>query len=103
MIEAGYKNSKKKILTLKNRVYILLLFVSILFLGLGYASINNISLNISGLVSANPQEGLFITDVSYLQSNKADLENTKIISIYQNNLNSKIVLENDKDAIFPIK
>ena len=100
MIEAGYKNSKKKILTLKNRVYILLLFVSILFLGLGYASINNISLNISGLVSANPQEGLFITDVSYLQSNKADLENTKIISIYQNNLNSKIVLENDKDAIF---
>lgn len=92
-------DSKKKKLTNQNNIYIFLMVIATFFIGIGYASINSISLEIHGLVTASPQEGIFITDVSYLESNKADLENTKITNIYQNNLNSKIVLENDENAV----
>ena len=42
------------------------LLIATLFMSIGYASINNITLDISGTVSAKAQTGIFITDVKLL-------------------------------------
>lgn len=68
------------------------IFVATLFMSIGYASINSIILEISGEASAKANEGIFITDVQYLNDVNADLNNSKIINIYQTNLNSEIYL-----------
>lgn len=72
-----------------------LLFVgATLFMGVGYAAINSISLDISGEVITQAQDGVFITTVDILNSESvgADLTNTKVNNAYQSVLNSAVVL-----------
>ena len=67
-------------------------------MSIGYASINSIIMNINGEVVAKSQDGIFITEIKYIDENYANTNNSKIISAYQTNLNSSIVLQNNPDA-----
>lgn len=42
---------------------LLLMFLATLFMGIGYASINSITLDIKGTAIVKEQDGVFITDV----------------------------------------
>ena len=80
------------------RFFSILLCIATLFMGVGYASINSISLNVSGKLTAQVQNGIFITQVNYVESNYADVNNSKIISASKTNLSSNIVLLNNSSA-----
>ena len=85
----------------KNKLYLflsILFCVATLFMGVGYASINSISLNVNGKMTAQVQDGIFITTVEYLNSNYADVNNSKIINASKTNLNSNVVLLNNPNA-----
>jgi len=93
----------KKIFDLKNnitksRILLLLFCLSTVFLGVGYASIDSITLDISGTAIAKAQEGIFITDVSYASSNNANKDESKINNYFQTMLNSSIVLSEKADS-----
>ena len=84
----------------KNKLSIffsILFCVATLFMGVGYASINSVSFNISGEVTPKVQDGIFITDVSYNEdlSSNVFVTDSKINSAYQTNLDSNIVLTQD--------
>jgi len=87
---------KKISITKTHNLFLLLLLISTLVMGVGYASINSILLDFSGNVEAKVQEGIFITDYKCYQSEDNNLCNTdNIISNYQTTLHSDITLENN--------
>ena len=59
---------------------------------IGYASINSISLEMDGELVAQVQDGIFITEANYSSNVSADLSSSQVISAYQTNLNSRVVL-----------
>ena len=75
-----------------NKLFPILILVATIFMGVGYASINSVSLNINGEVVAKAQDGIFITGVNYVSDVNANLEESKILNAYQTNLSSNIVL-----------
>lgn len=79
------------------KLYPLIILIATLFMGLGYASINNISLNINGKMYAEAQQGIFITDVSYNSNANVDITASQITTYYQTMLNSSIVLSEDNN------
>lgn len=85
------KNRIKKHKNYK-RIFPFLLFLSTLFIGIGYASVNSVILDISGSLSAKSQDGIFITEVNYKSDVSADYNSSRIISAYQTMLNSNIYL-----------
>lgn len=80
---------------MKNKFYLILLIISTLFMSIGYASINSISLGISGSIHSQAQSGIFIHNVEYLSNVDADITNSTIINAYQKLLNNKVVLSKD--------
>ena len=80
-----------------NKFIILLLFCS-LFLGIGYASITDIDLTIQGEANLVKQTGLFITNVTKLSSNNADLSLSSINNNYQTMLNTTTILNDDSTS-----
>ena len=87
----------------KNKLYIsfsILFCIATLFMGVGYASINSISLGVSGEMTAQAQDGIFITEVKYNDelSNNVNVADSKINSSHQNTLDSIIVLNSEKDS-----
>lgn len=77
-----------------HNIYLILLCFAVLFMGVGYAAINSISLNVNGEMIALAQEGIFITDVNIDSENSvdSDLVNTKVNNAYQTMLNSNVYL-----------
>ena len=84
-------------------VFSILFCIATLFMVIGYASINSISLNVTGEMTAQVQDGIFITTVEYLNSNYADVNSSKIISASKTNLNSNVVLLNNPNAYITYK
>ena len=85
--------------------YPFLLFLSVIFLSIGYASINSITNEIKGKVTATVQQGVFITDVAYVSSNNANRYESKINNYHRTTLNSSIVLSptyNDSSITYRI-
>ena len=78
----------------------ILLCIATLFMGVGYASINSVSLNVSGEMIAQVQNGIFITEVKYNEklSNNVLVTDSRINSSHQTNLDSSIVLTNNADS-----
>ena len=72
--------------------FVLLIAISTLFLGIGYASITSISLEIEGEATLPRQTGLFISNVQYTSDVGADLANSNINTYYQNLLATKVTL-----------
>lgn len=76
----------------KRKIISILILVASIFMGIGYASVNSILLNINGNATAKELSGVYITNVSYKNNVGADLNNSKILSAYQTNLTSYNVL-----------
>ena len=63
-------------------------------MGVGYASVNSIIMNIDGEVIAKALDEIYITEVKYVSDLNANLEESKVLTAYQTNLNSIISLSN---------
>ena len=70
---------------------LLLVCLSILLLGIGYAQIVPEELDVEGTVTADSQTGLVISGVTYVSGNTSSNINT----YYQTMLDSSIILSND--------
>lgn len=89
------KKKKKKLPYCYNKIFPLLLFIATLFMGIGYAVINSISLEVSGTVMAQEPDNLFISEIEFNESKNEDLEKLDTISTFQTTLNSKVTLSKD--------
>lgn len=88
---------------MKNKLYLLfsiLFCTATLFMGVGYASINSISLNMKGDITPQLQNGIFITVAKYNEelSKNVIKDESVINSSHQTNFNSSIVLSNEIDS-----
>ena len=82
----------RKVRYIINPCFQFFLVLASLFMCVGYASINSISLEVQGEFIAQVQEDIFITEANYVSNVSADLVYSHIVSGYQTNLNSNIVL-----------
>lgn len=83
------KNKKRKSSFSFYSIFVLIATVCIT---IGYASVNSVSLDIKGNVSAIEQTNIFITDVQYVSNIDANLSDSKIINAYQTMLQSEVSL-----------
>jgi len=85
---------RKRIPPSTNKLFPVLILVATLFMGVGYASINSIFFNISGDVVAKSPNGVFITNVEYIERSES-LPNENYSISYADNtiLKSSINLE----------
>ena len=91
-------NNKKQIILDIIKKYNPLIFIisASLFMSLGYAAINSISIDIDGEVIAKAQEVILISDYTYIIDNKEEGESSKIVKAYSTLLHSNITLS-EKD------
>ena len=83
----------------KNIIIVIFLFIATILMGIGYAAVNSVTLDIGGEISAQLQSGIFITDARYLSNNNAILEDSNIINFRQNMFASSITLSaNDSNS-----
>lgn len=75
-----------------NKAFPILLLIATIFMGIGYAALSSISLNIAGKINIQSQKDVYITDVSYLTDIEADLENCYINDFYDTVINSNVSL-----------
>lgn len=77
------------------RIFILFMFFSVLFLGIGYAQIVNETLSLNGSASALGQEGVIVSGVQYDSCHDMRTDTLTIKTNYQNTFSSKIELGTD--------
>lgn len=77
---------------------IVLIIISTIFLGVGYASVSNIDLTITGDATISPSENIEIISIQYKESSNPDLASLNSLNITKNIMQSKIQLNRDKDA-----
>lgn len=82
----------------KLKLIIVLIAVSCCFLGIGYASIANINLDITGTAQLNKQTGLVISEVTLSEYSNVDPDLSEINTYYQTMLDSKVVLGSDPNS-----
>ena len=90
---------------MKSKLYIsfsILFCIATLFMGVGYASINSVSLNLFGNMTAQVQDSVFITDINYNNELSSDVIESfsKVNNSYGCTLSSDIVLSNHNDSKF---
>lgn len=90
------KREKKKYKRIE--FYSVLILIVISFMSVAYAEISGVDLNITGGVSSEVQEGIFIMDVNYLKNESADVTNSIINNYTETMLDSKIVLGNSMNS-----
>ena len=83
-----------KFVKIKNSTLLFLLLMAVLVMGIGYASINSVTGEIKGTLTANSQEGVFITDVTYVSDVGAKLSNCKISKYAGTMMQSTVELSN---------
>ena len=83
-----------KFVKIKNSTLLFLLLMAVLVMGIGYASINSVTGEIKGTLTANSQEGVFITDVTYISNVGAKLSNCKINKYAGTMMQSTVELSN---------
>ncbi len=67
-----------KLVKNKNMLLLFILFVTILLMSVGYASINSVTGDIEGTAIADAQEGVFITNIAYVSDVNASASNSKV-------------------------
>lgn len=82
---------KEKPSNLKKILPICILLATIL-MGIGYAAINSIVVEVGGKAYSKEVDGVYITDAKYLNNVDADLTDSKINNAYQTNLNTSVEL-----------
>ena len=83
---------------LVNRMLLVFMTISVIFMAVGYSAINAITFEVAGMALATPQEGIFITDAVYNTSTNADLTTSHISSFYGSSLSSYVNLTNDPSS-----
>ena len=68
----------RKLKISKNMLLLIAILIATMIMGVGYASIEGITGEIEGKVTANAQEGILITDVENVNNVEANMENSKI-------------------------
>ena len=86
------KSSNKKL------VYILLLFLATIFMGVGYASVNNVLLTVDGSAIVLSQDVVHISSALYSSNNGANTEASSINGYSATVLNSTITLGNNSSS-----
>ena len=76
----------------KRRFLLLLIIIGTMFIGIGYASINSITGEITGTVLAEVQSGVFITDVEYVSDIEADMNISRVENFIGTTLNNTVGL-----------
>jgi len=81
-----------------NKLFPVLILIISVIMGIGYATVSSISMDISGVVTAKKQEGVFITNISYDSNINADVELSTIKNSYGTNMSSYIKLTDNKNS-----
>ena len=76
----------------KRRLLLLIIIIGTMFIGVGYASINSITGEITGIVLAEVQSGVFITDVEYVSDIEADMNISRVENFIGTTLNNTVGL-----------
>ena len=76
----------------KNMLLLTAIFIVTIIMEIGYASIEGITGEIDGKVTANAQEGIIITDVENVSNVDANMENSKIKNFVKTTVQSTIEL-----------
>ena len=82
----------------KIAIFMILLSVSTIIMGIGYAAIDNVTLELSGNTSVKKIDNIRITKVEYKSDLLANKEESKINHFNKTTINSKIVLGDDIDS-----
>lgn len=88
-------NNKKKTRAQRSnyqKYFPMIIFISILFMSVGYAVINSINLNIDGEAIAKEQSGVYITEAAITSNTNANTTTSKVNSVLQTTMNSTSVL-----------
>lgn len=83
---------KRKVLPMFRKVFPVLILIASLLMSVGYASVNSIIIGFNGTAIAKLPSGVYITEANYNSNVDANLAESTILSAYQTNLNSKVVL-----------
>lgn len=81
-----------------NIVLIFLIICATIFMGIGYAAVNGVLLNIEGTASAMSLDSLYISSALYSTSNGANIEESRINDFTRTTLNSTITLGNNQSS-----
>ena len=76
----------------KNMILLIIMFIAIMIMGIGYASIESVTGEIEGKVIADAQSGVFITEVEYVSNVDANRASSTINNFLGTMLNSTIDL-----------
>lgn len=83
---------KRKVLPMFRKVFPVLILIASLLMSVGYASVNSIIIGFNGTAIAKLPSGVYIIEANYNSNVDANLAESTILSAYQTNLNSKVVL-----------
>lgn len=89
-----YKNNKLKL----NFIILGTIILTTFFLATGYATLESVTLDVDGEVTAVPQSEIFISDITYNSNVGTNPENSNINQYYQTLMQSTIVLGNDNNS-----
>lgn len=92
--------AKKKVNVTSNKkfFYVLLLFIATIFMGIGYASVNGVLVNIDGVATVLTQDVVHITSAVYSSDNDADLEHSSMDGFSATTLQNTITLGNSSSS-----
>lgn len=94
-IRRFFKSKTIHNITKNKKLFLIMLAISTLFLGVGYAQISEIELNVVGSANAKVQPNVVITSVVYDSSTNSDPTSSIINDTNLTLMNSHIVLGND--------
>ncbi len=83
---------------MKKTIYFIMIFFSVLFLGIGYATISNISLEIDGDASLEGQNNIYISSMTLDSTTHATASSQIINTYYQTMINTRTVLGEESDS-----
>ena len=81
-----------------NTLLLIMILISTLIMGIGYASVNSITGEITGTVIAESQTGVFITDVIYASDVDANSKTSEIQNYLGTMMKSRIELSNSNSS-----
>ena len=88
----------------KSFIFPLLIFVSTLIMGVGYAAVSDVPLTIEGSVMARSYHDIFISDFTLAEESDSEVVNSSYLEkIYGTRFNAKVFLEDNLDSSVTFK
>ncbi len=89
---------KKKSVYKSFLTYLFLIVIVTILLGVGYAQITPLEIDVDAIAQLDRQTGVVISNVSYVSNNNANPSLSSINTYYKTNMDSTIVLGNDSSS-----